>query len=521
MCKFLFLSTLSLRRATHYDNYNLHCVEISIHALLAESDSLTTYLETSSIISIHALLAESDSRAETVAAKISNFYPRSPCGERQQCASLGWQPWYISIHALLAESDFSSPNTSIIILDISIHALLAESDPTAMLLTFLSFKFLSTLSLRRATPEAVPRRPDADISIHALLAESDTPRCKQHLRAPKFLSTLSLRRATTPANAPFYTHRFLSTLSLRRATRLYPKRYWQTRYFYPRSPCGERPAYRVQLGSIVSISIHALLAESDLDITIYLSNNSISIHALLAESDLHCKTPITFRHYFYPRSPCGERRSADCNYRNARPISIHALLAESDGRTPAGQKAESLIFLSTLSLRRATSQHPPGTTSTTYFYPRSPCGERRECWTALNHLSRFLSTLSLRRATTDGLFFLDRRKNFYPRSPCGERLEEVSGDTWARDFYPRSPCGERRDVIAVITDAQSISIHALLAESDKSTAKPTARTCYFYPRSPCGERRIKFAVRLPVVIFLSTLSLRRATCLWGLMGGLS
>ena len=34
-----FLSTLSLRRATHYDNYNLHCVEISIHALLAESDS--------------------------------------------------------------------------------------------------------------------------------------------------------------------------------------------------------------------------------------------------------------------------------------------------------------------------------------------------------------------------------------------------------------------------------------------------------------------------------------------------
>ena len=33
-----FLSTLSLRRATHFDNYNLHCVEISIHALLAESD---------------------------------------------------------------------------------------------------------------------------------------------------------------------------------------------------------------------------------------------------------------------------------------------------------------------------------------------------------------------------------------------------------------------------------------------------------------------------------------------------
>ena len=36
------------------------------------------------------------------------------------------------------------------------------------------------------------------------------------------------------------------------------------------------------------------------------------------------------------------------------------------------------------------------------------------------------------------------------------------------NFYPRSPCGERRDVIAVMTDAQSISIHALLAESDRN-----------------------------------------------------
>ena len=27
-------------QGVHYDNYNLHCVEISIHALLAESDWL-------------------------------------------------------------------------------------------------------------------------------------------------------------------------------------------------------------------------------------------------------------------------------------------------------------------------------------------------------------------------------------------------------------------------------------------------------------------------------------------------
>ena len=41
------------------------------------------------------------------------------------------------------------------------------------------------------------------------------------------------------------------------------------------------------------------------------------------------------------------------------------------------------------------------------------------------------------------------KKNFYPRSPCGERPEEVSGDTWTRDFYPRSPCGERLSILPI------------------------------------------------------------------------
>ena len=46
----------------HYDNYNLHCVEISIHALLAESDNAVMVQADIVIgrISIHALLAESD-----------------------------------------------------------------------------------------------------------------------------------------------------------------------------------------------------------------------------------------------------------------------------------------------------------------------------------------------------------------------------------------------------------------------------------------------------------------------------
>ena len=103
---------------------------ISIHALLAESDrGAYRGARQSRPISIHALLAESDNQCKIDQKRSSNFYPRSPCGERQ---SSGW----------------GIPNWE----SISIHALLAESDlPTASAWT-LGGVFLSTLSLRRATP---------------------------------------------------------------------------------------------------------------------------------------------------------------------------------------------------------------------------------------------------------------------------------------------------------------------------------------------------------------------------------
>ena len=102
----------------------------------------------------------------------------------------------------------------------------------------------------------------------------------------------------------------------------------------------------------------------------------ISIHALLAESDLFLRSGPMTRRYFYPRSPCGERRH--CIQRSDRKgrisihallaesdlfdeddpdelwsISIHALLAESDDYYRRGEGV-GLAFLSTLSLRRAT-----------------------------------------------------------------------------------------------------------------------------------------------------------------------
>ena len=56
-----FLSTLSLRRATNGHGQAPYRVVISIHALLAESDTGSVRgISSKTAISIHALLAESD-----------------------------------------------------------------------------------------------------------------------------------------------------------------------------------------------------------------------------------------------------------------------------------------------------------------------------------------------------------------------------------------------------------------------------------------------------------------------------
>ena len=103
------------------------------------------------------------------------------------------------------------------------------------------------------------------ISIHALLAESDAMARGCNYKPPPFLSTLSLRRATVRPRC----------------------RGCPAAYFYPRSPCGERPL------------VHQLRGLADV---------SISIHALLAESDRMTWILLYICQNFYPRSPCGERR---------------------------------------------------------------------------------------------------------------------------------------------------------------------------------------------------------------------
>ena len=148
-----------------------------------------------------------------------------------------------------------------------------------------------------------------------------------------------------------------------------------------------------------------------------------------------------------------------------------------------------LVFLSTLSLRRATAV----------------------CTLAAHVLCIFLSTLSLRRATghrpyqshSGGISIhallaeSDRHSGFQGR--------------WSRYFYPRSPCGER-----LMGTAPSATELIFLSTLSLRRATVRLRLCghgpnYFYPRSPCGERPVTARIIDPTFGFLSTLSLRRAT----------
>ena len=263
MTSFLFLSTLSLRRAT-------------------ASPALWS-------------------------ASRRYFYPRSPCGERLSAAEpFSGIPEFLSTLSLRRATTWARGSRVTYV--ISIHALLAESDRSIGISPTRGDTFLSTLSLRRATGPSgyhqragthfYPRSPCGERPVHRRSAGGWA----------RFLSTLSLRRATLNMLETYTLMAFLSTLSLRRATCADPRHCTRPRYFYPRSPCGER---RVPLRPASHLSM-----------------------------------------YFYPRSPCGERRSECPHTRRHDAISIHALLAESD--QDKRHQHHERGFLSTLSLRRAT-----------------------------------------------------------------------------------------------------------------------------------------------------------------------
>ena len=168
-----------------------------------------------------------------------------------------------------------------------------------------------------------------------------------------------------------------------------------------------------------------------------------------------------------------------------------------------------------------------------YFYPRSPCGERRSVsiWLLLYRI--FLSTLSLRRATISISSPLSFWRNFYPRSPCGER-QSWATRARAAQLFLSTPSLRRATILGnPCAGCPAISIHALLAESDGLTT-PRQIRCLISIHALLAESdpmRIKLRPVISISIhallaesdvskrrlpsswrrFLSTLSLRRAT----------
>ena len=307
----------------------------------------------------------------------------------------------ISIHALLAESDLFTKSTYLFAQTISIHALLAESDPRCKTCCKSSLRFLSTLSLRRATRFFGLLRPClGDFYPRSPCGERLSNNSRQHLRPHFYPRSPCGERPGKTYGALKHVHISIHALLAESDSAQTVPSCPPAGHFYPRSPCGERPLKQYQ-----AAQRWAFLSTLSLRRATLCSLPSAPIlPGFLSTLSLRRATPGTgisysVTEYFYPRSPCGERlrdhraTQTDSNFyprspcgerrwwRTMRcagcPISIHALLAESDqdgsnkfltiaisihallaesDDTSALVKLLSSGFLSTLSLRRATLQ---------------------------------------------------------------------------------------------------------------------------------------------------------------------
>ena len=146
-----------------------------------------------------------------------------------------------------------------------------------------------------------------------------------------------------------------------------------------------------------------------------------------------------------------------------------------------------------------------------HFYPRSPCGERQSIFKNNILCSSFLSTLSLRRAT-----FV--KQKFNTGSPFLSTLSlrrATVGDVWAcrwPDISIHALLAESDNGYGQYCIRARISIHALLAESDKHHSLNLPSSPIISIHALLAESDYKpFTARFALAIFLSTLSLRRAT----------
>ena len=263
----------------------------------------------------------------------------------------------------------------------------------------------------------------------------------------------------------------------------------------------------------------------------------ISIHAPREGSDTADRAAAASHTDFYPRSPRGERPVAVQSCARTDTF-LSTLPARGATSSPAGVAHRLIISIHAPregSDRRACA----ATCSLSYFYPRSPRGERHWRRLVYDQRLRFLSTLPARGATgikqvddimriisihapregsdvlavngigqlalisihapregSDGLKVVSRivTNHFYPRSPRGERQRSHSGRQHPPQFLSTLP-------------ARGATFDALQAFLYSS---------HFYPRSPRGERQRSHSGRQHPPQFLSTLPARGATLYWSL-----
>ena len=283
---------------------------------------------------------------------IHHFYPRSPCGERPQAIyPSSTPPKFLSTLSLRRAT--APPNYNLMIHHFYPRSPCGER-PQAIYPSSTPPPFLSTLSLRRATAWLDYSDELLKISIHALLAESDFKILVKSHGNNRFLSTLSLRRATLDTLANKTPFEFLSTLSLRRATFIFCSMMNTNIDFYPRSPCGERPTQFSQKGQANKISIHALLAESDLRNTIPGGRHVIFLSTLSLRRATANPFPITSPTTFL--STLSLRRATDVKYKRDQTILFLSTLSLRRATDVKYKRDQTILFLSTLSLRRATAK---------------------------------------------------------------------------------------------------------------------------------------------------------------------
>ena len=217
----------------------------------------------------------------------------------------------------------------------------------------------------------------------------------------------------------------------------------------------------------------------------------ISIHALREEGDNRPTTPTTKPRNFYPRPPRGGRHTMEIFGGNRYDFYP---------RPPRGGRP-SLLLRPVYRIGN--------------FYPRPPRGGRRFPWSRASFASKFLSTPSARRATYEDTLITPRVLiSIHALREEGDALPALVRIKLGK--FLSTPSARRATLSGPRRSSPCfISIHALREEGDQELVRRSASSRYFYPRPPRGGRRDGVALGLPKVVFLSTPSARRATCIAG------